>query len=85
MTRGKPVIEAILDRGLPYASGPQWLAENVLDRQVGARGRRHARQEHDRLDARVDPRQRRLDPGFLIGGIARNFHVSALRTGSPSS
>ena len=30
MTRGKPVIEAILDRGLPYASGPQWLSENVL-------------------------------------------------------
>src|SRR5689334_20337659 len=30
MTRGKPVIEAILDRGLPYVSGPQWLAENVL-------------------------------------------------------
>ena len=30
MTRGKPVIEAILERNLPYASGPQWLAENVL-------------------------------------------------------
>jgi UDP-N-acetylmuramate: L-alanyl-gamma-D-glutamyl-meso-diaminopimelate ligase len=30
MTRGKPVVEAMLDRGLPYVSGPQWLADNVL-------------------------------------------------------
>ena len=30
MTRGKPVVEALLDQGLPYVSGPQWLADNVL-------------------------------------------------------
>ena len=59
VSRGNPLMEAILDRGLPYMSGPQWLCEHVLRRQLGARGRRHARQDDDDGDARVDPRARR--------------------------
>lgn len=35
ISRGNPLLEAILDRGLPYVSGPQWLAENVLQGQIG--------------------------------------------------
>ena len=59
VSRGNPLMEAILDAGLPYVSGPQWLYENVLREQMGARGRRHARQDDDVGDARVDPRARR--------------------------
>ena len=79
MTRGKPVIEAILDRGLPYVSGPQWLAENVPAGQVGARGGRHPRQEHDRR--RCSPgssTQPASSPDSSSAACARNFrHLGA--------
>jgi UDP-N-acetylmuramate: L-alanyl-gamma-D-glutamyl-meso-diaminopimelate ligase len=82
MTRGKPVIEAILDRGLPYASGPQWLAENVLgDKWVLAVAGTHGKSTTASMLAWILA-SAGLDPGFLIGGIARNFHVSALLTDS---
>ena len=48
VSRGNPLMEAILDRGLRYTSGPQWLAEQVLRGQVGAR-RRRARTARRRL------------------------------------
>ena len=48
LSRGRPVIEALLDRGMAYTSGPQWLAEHVLKGPPRARGRGHARQDHDR-------------------------------------
>src|SRR5436190_13973517 len=82
MTRGKPVIEAILDRGFAYASGPQWLAENVLiDKWVLVVAGTHGKSTISSMLAWILA-SAGLDPGFLIGGIARNFHVSALDTDS---
>ena len=77
ITRGNPLMEAILDAGLPYTSGPQWLAEHVLPAPPRARRRRHARQDDDDRDARVDPRGGGRTPGFLVGGVPLNFGVSA--------
>ncbi|MGZ5590967.1 MAG: UDP-N-acetylmuramate:L-alanyl-gamma-D-glutamyl-meso-diaminopimelate ligase [Usitatibacter sp.] len=83
MTRGMPVIEAILDRGLPYASGPQWLAQNVLqDKWVLAVAGTHGKSTTASLLAWI-LEHAGLDPGFLIGGIPRNFGISARAT--PSS
>jgi UDP-N-acetylmuramate: L-alanyl-gamma-D-glutamyl-meso-diaminopimelate ligase len=83
MTRGKPVVEAILDRGLPYASGPQWLCENVLvDKWVLAVAGTHGKSTTASLLAWI-LEDNGLDPGFLIGGIARNFEASARDTQSP--
>jgi UDP-N-acetylmuramate: L-alanyl-gamma-D-glutamyl-meso-diaminopimelate ligase len=77
MTRGKPVIEAILDRGLPYASGPQWLAQNVLqDKWVLAVAGTHGKSTTSSMLAWI-LEEAGLDPGFLIGGIVRNFGISA--------
>ena len=77
MTRGKPVVEAILDRGLPYASGPQWLAENVLqDKWVLAVAGTHGKSTTTSMLAWL-LEANGLAPGFLIGGIPRNFGVSA--------
>ena len=73
MSRGNPLMEAILDRGLPYISGPNGCATHVLRRPLGAGGRRHARQDHHHVDARVDPRARGPRPGFLIGGVPREL------------
>jgi UDP-N-acetylmuramate: L-alanyl-gamma-D-glutamyl-meso-diaminopimelate ligase len=82
MTRGKPVIEAILDRGLPYASGPQWLSENILrDKWVLAVAGTHGKSTTASMLAWILA-EGGLDPGFLIGGIARNFDVSARVTDS---
>jgi UDP-N-acetylmuramate: L-alanyl-gamma-D-glutamyl-meso-diaminopimelate ligase len=83
MTRGKRVVEAILDRGLPYASGPQWLAENVLtDKWVLAVAGTHGKSTTASMLAWI-LEDNGLDPGFLIGGIARNFGISARATNSP--
>jgi UDP-N-acetylmuramate: L-alanyl-gamma-D-glutamyl-meso-diaminopimelate ligase len=82
MTRGKPVIEAILDRGLAYASGPQWLAQNVLhDKWVLAVAGTHGKSTTASMLAWI-LEEGGLDPGFLIGGIARNFGISARSTAS---
>jgi UDP-N-acetylmuramate: L-alanyl-gamma-D-glutamyl-meso-diaminopimelate ligase len=83
MTRGKLVIEAILDRGLAYASGPQWLCENVLqDKWVLAVAGTHGKSTTASMLAWILA-EGGLDPGFLIGGIARNFDISARVTDSP--
>ena len=77
MTRGKPIIEEILNRGLRYVSGPQWLGENVLQgRWVLAVAGTHGKTTTASMLAWI------LDyagvaPGFLIGGIAKNFGISA--------
>ncbi len=77
MTRGKPVVEAILDRGLPYASGPQWLAENVLvDKWVLAVAGTHGKSTTSSMLAWI-LEDNGLEPGFLIGGIPVNFGISA--------
>jgi UDP-N-acetylmuramate: L-alanyl-gamma-D-glutamyl-meso-diaminopimelate ligase len=83
MTRGMPVVEALLDRGLPYVSGPQWLSEHVLqDKWVLPVAGTHGKSTTASMLAWILANAG-LNPGFLIGGIARNFHVSALATDSP--
>jgi UDP-N-acetylmuramate: L-alanyl-gamma-D-glutamyl-meso-diaminopimelate ligase len=77
LSRGNPVIEAVLDRGIPYTSGPQWLAEHVLrDRWVLAVSGTHGKTTTSSILAWI-LEYAQLRPGFLIGGIPGNFHVSA--------
>jgi UDP-N-acetylmuramate: L-alanyl-gamma-D-glutamyl-meso-diaminopimelate ligase len=83
MTRGKPVIEAILDRGLAYVSGPQWLAENLLvHKWVLAVAGTHGKSTTSSMLAWI-LEDAGLDPGFLIGGVTRNFGVTSRTTQSP--
>jgi len=77
MSRGVEVVEAMLDRGLPYQSGPQWLAENVLnDRHVLAIAGTHGKTTTSGMLAWI-LEDAGLSPGFLIGGIPANFGESA--------
>jgi UDP-N-acetylmuramate: L-alanyl-gamma-D-glutamyl-meso-diaminopimelate ligase len=77
MTRGMPVIEAILDGGLPYVSGPQWLGEHVLrDKWVLAVAGTHGKTSTTSMLAWILD-SAGLAPGFLIGGVPKNFGVSA--------
>ncbi len=72
-----PLMEAILDAGLPYTSGPQWLAEHVLQgRHVLAVAGTHGKTTTTAMLAWV-LEQAGLQPGFLIGGVPLNFGVSA--------
>ena len=83
MTRGFDVVEAMLDRGMPYQSGPQWLAENVLqDRHVLAVAVTHGKTTTASMLAWI-LEDAALAPGFLIGGIPANFGVSARFGESP--
>ena len=82
LSRGQPVVEALLDSGLPYYSGPQWLAENVLrDKWVLAVAGTHGKTTTTSMLAWI-LEYAGLDPGFLIGGIPRNFDISARLGGS---
>ena len=82
--RGMPLMEAILDRGLPYTSGPQWLAENVLaGRWVLAVAGTHGKTTTSSMLAWI-LEANGLAPGFLIGGIPENFAVSARLPGEPA-
>ncbi|MBV8851821.1 MAG: UDP-N-acetylmuramate:L-alanyl-gamma-D-glutamyl-meso-diaminopimelate ligase [Sinobacteraceae bacterium] len=77
MKRGQPVIEALLERGLPYASGPEWLAREVLrDRWVLAVAGTHGKTTTSSLLAWI-LEHGGLSPGFLIGGVPGNFNSSA--------
>ena len=81
ISRGNPLLEAILDQGLNYISGPQWLAENVLQgRWVLAVAGTHGKTTTSSMLAWI-LEDARMDPGFLIGGVPLNFGVSA-RLGS---
>jgi UDP-N-acetylmuramate: L-alanyl-gamma-D-glutamyl-meso-diaminopimelate ligase len=81
VTRGNPLIEAILDAGAPYTSGPQWLAENVLQgRHVLAVAGTHGKTGTTSMLAWMLD-QAGMRPGFLVGGVPLNFGVSA-RLGS---
>ncbi|APZ42800.1 UDP-N-acetylmuramate:L-alanyl-gamma-D-glutamyl-meso-diaminopimelate ligase [Acidihalobacter ferrooxydans] len=83
MRRGVPVVEALLDRGLAYTSGPQWLAENVLPgRWVLAVAGTHGKTTTSSLLAHI-LQHAGLEPGFLIGGVPADFGVSARLTDSP--
>ena len=75
--RGMPVVEAILNRGLPYTSGPQWLSEQVLQQHwVLAVAGTHGKTTTASMLAWV-LEDCGLAPGFLIGGVPENFAVSA--------
>ncbi|AOU97260.1 UDP-N-acetylmuramate:L-alanyl-gamma-D-glutamyl-meso-diaminopimelate ligase [Acidihalobacter yilgarnensis] len=83
MRRGLPVVEALLDRGIDYTSGPQWLAEHVLrGRWVLAVAGTHGKTTTASLLAHI-LEHAGLSPGFLIGGVPANFGVSARLTESP--
>ena len=77
MSRGRPIVEELLDRGLPYTSGPAWLADHVLrGRHVLAVAGTHGKTSTSSLLAWI-LEYAGLEPGFLIGGIPSNFGVSA--------
>ena len=77
ISRGNPLLEEILDRGLPYVSGPQWLADNILrGRWVLAVAGTHGKTTTASMLAWILD-DAGLAPGFLIGGVPMNFGVSA--------
>jgi len=81
MSRGNPAVEYTLNQGLSYTSGPQWLSENVLqDRWVLAVAGTHGKTSTASILAWILD-YAGLSPGFLIGGVPRNFGISA-RLGS---
>ncbi|HEX5539309.1 MAG TPA: UDP-N-acetylmuramate:L-alanyl-gamma-D-glutamyl-meso-diaminopimelate ligase [Methylophilaceae bacterium] len=83
VARGNPLMEEILNRGLPYVSGPQWLAENVLqDKWVLAVAGTHGKTTTTSMLAWI-LEYAGLAPGFLIGGVPQNFGISARLPGTP--
>ena len=77
VSRGNPLLEAILDRGLPYVSGPQWLAENILQgKWVLAVAGTHGKTTTSAMLAWI-LEDAGLQPGYLIGGVPQNFGKSA--------
>ena len=81
MTRGNPLVEHLLNSGLPYTSGPQWLAEHVLaGKWVLAVSGTHGKTTTSSMLAWI-LEYAGMTPGFLIGGVPADFGVSA-RLGS---
>jgi len=77
VSRGNPLMEAILDAGLPYTSGPQWLAEHVLrGRHVLAVAGTHGKTTTTSMLTWILEACGK-QPGFLVGGVPQNFGVSA--------
>ncbi len=77
MSRGVEVVEAMLDRGIPYTSGPRWLADHVLQgRHVLAVAGTHGKTTTASMLAWL-LQDAGHAPGFLIGGIPANFGISA--------
>jgi len=84
VSRGRqPLMEAIMNRGLPYVSGPQWLYEQVLrDKWVLAVAGTHGKTTTTSMLAWI-LESAGLQPGYLVGGVPVNFGVSARLTDSP--
>ena len=80
VTRGNALMEEILNRNLPYVSGPQWLAESVLrDKWVMAVAGTHGKTTTtSMLSWMLEHGQ--LNPGFLVGGVPENYGISARLT-----
>ncbi len=77
VSRGNPLLEAILNQGLPYTSGPQWLGEQVLrGRHVMAIAGTHGKTTTTAMLTWILEFNQR-SPGYLIGGVPLNFSVSA--------
>jgi UDP-N-acetylmuramate: L-alanyl-gamma-D-glutamyl-meso-diaminopimelate ligase len=81
VSRGNALMEAILDRGLPYTSGPQWIGEHILkDRWVMAVAGTHGKTTTASMLAWI-LEDAGYAPGFLIGGVPLNFGISARLAG----
>jgi len=77
MSRGNPLVEAILAQGLPYTSGPQWLSDHVLQgKWVLAVSGTHGKTTTSSMLAWI-LEYAKMAPGFLIGGVPGNFERSA--------
>ncbi len=77
LSRGNPAVEYVLEKGLSYTSGPQWLAEHVLnDRWVLAVSGTHGKTSTSSLLAWI-LEYNNMAPGFLIGGVPANFGLTA--------
>ena len=77
MTRGNPAVEYMLDQGMPYVSGPEWLARYVLQERWGlAVAGTHGKTSTSSLLAWL-LEDAGMAPGFLIGGVPQNFGISA--------
>lgn len=77
MSRGNAAVEYVLNEGIPYTSGPAWLAEHVLrDRHVMAVAGTHGKTTTTTMLAWI-LEQAGLTPGFLIGGVPKGFDASA--------
>jgi len=83
ISRGNPLLEAILERNLPYVSGPQWLAENILGGRwvLGVAGTHGKTTTTSMLTWILE--EAGLNPSFLVGGVPQGFGVSARLTDSP--
>jgi len=81
ISRGNPELEYVLDKGLPYTSGAQWLGDNVLQGRwvLGVSGTHGKTTTSSILAWLLEDNQ--LNPGYLIGGVPENFGESA-RLGS---
>lgn len=81
ISRGNPAMEYVMEKGIPYISGPQWLTENILkDRHVIAIAGTHGKTTTTSLVSWI-LEYSGLNPGFLVGGVPENFGLSA-RMGS---
>jgi UDP-N-acetylmuramate: L-alanyl-gamma-D-glutamyl-meso-diaminopimelate ligase len=82
LSRGNPAVEYVLERGLPYVSGPQWLCDHALQgRWVLACAGTHGKTTTSSLLAWL-LEANGYNPGFLIGGVPENFGISARLTDS---
>ncbi|CNB75385.1 UDP-N-acetylmuramate:L-alanyl-gamma-D-glutamyl-meso-diaminopimelate ligase [Yersinia similis] len=83
MTRGNPCVEAVLEQGIPYVSGPQWLHDHVLpERWVLAVAGTHGKTTTAGMLSWI-LEACGYEPGFVIGGVPGNFDVSARLGNSP--
>lgn len=82
ISRGNPLLEAILAQNLPYVSGPQWLADNILQgRWVLAVAGTHGKTTTTSLLTWI-LEEAGLSPSFLIGGVPQGLNISARLTDS---
>jgi UDP-N-acetylmuramate: L-alanyl-gamma-D-glutamyl-meso-diaminopimelate ligase len=85
VARGNPLVEEILNRGLPYMSGPQWIGEHILrNRWVLAVAGTHGKTTTSAMLAWI-LEDAGYAPGFLIGGVPMNFGISARLQGNQPS
>ncbi len=82
VSRGNPLMEEILNRGLPYTSGPQWIGEHILQgKWVLAVAGTHGKTTTSSMLTWI-LEDAGYDPGFLIGGVPMNFGISARLSGT---